>query len=66
MVEISRWFVGSSSSKTSYLNNKIFSAQEGVTLDPDQEDVDGFAKFMDNYIKALPVERAAVTHFIYE
>ena len=49
-----------------YLNNKIFSAQEGVTLDPDQEDVDGFAKFMDNYIKALPVERAAVTHFIYE
>lgn len=46
-----------------FLNNKIFAGREGITVEPDPEDVDGFAKFMDTYIKALPVERAAVAHF---
>ncbi len=44
-----------------YLNNKIFAGQEGTTLAPKAEDVEGFDKFIQNRYKAgLAVERAAV------
>ena len=43
-----------------YLNNKVFAGQKGETLSPDPADVEGFNKFIENYTKALAVERAAV------
>jgi sugar (pentulose or hexulose) kinase len=46
-----------------YLNNKIFAGEEGITVAPAQADVDGFTKFMESYVKALPAERAAVENF---
>jgi sugar (pentulose or hexulose) kinase len=43
-----------------YLSNKVFAGKSGVTIAPDQRDVDGFAAFMELYKKGLVVERAAV------
>lgn len=43
-----------------YLDNRIFAQMPGVTLKPAKEDVDGFNKFIENYKKALSVERAAI------
>ncbi len=43
-----------------YLDQKVFAGMKSVTLEPDPVDVEGFNKFMERYIAALPVERAAV------
>jgi sugar (pentulose or hexulose) kinase len=44
----------------SYLDNKVFSGENGTTIAPDPGDVDGFATFMKRYKKGLVIERAAV------
>lgn len=44
----------------SYLSKKVFAGKNGVTIAPDQRDVDGFAVFMERYKKGLVIERAAV------
>ena len=43
-----------------FLDNRVFAGNEGSTLDPKPEGVEGFNKFMDRYLKGLPIERAAV------
>ena len=43
-----------------YLANKVFAGENGVTIAPAQEDVDGFATFMERYKKGLVIERTAV------
>jgi sugar (pentulose or hexulose) kinase len=43
-----------------YLSDKVFAGENGVTIAPDQKDVDGFATFMERYKKGLGIERAAV------
>jgi sugar (pentulose or hexulose) kinase len=43
-----------------YLSNKVFTAEKGMTIAPNQEDVDGFKAFMELYRKGLVIERAAV------
>ncbi len=43
-----------------YLNNKIFAGENGLTIEPDAADVEGFNAFMKKYIDALLVEKAAV------
>ena len=43
-----------------YLSKKVFAGQNGTTIAPDREDVDGFAAFMERYKKGLGIERAAV------
>lgn len=43
-----------------YLENKVFGTVEGVTLAPEQADVDGFEVFMERYKAGLPIEKAAV------
>jgi sugar (pentulose or hexulose) kinase len=43
-----------------YLSNKVFKGENGTTIAPDQEDVDGFSLFMERYKKGLIIERAAV------
>ena len=47
-------------SLSDYLNNNIFAGQKGETLEPVKEDVEGFEKFMDRYMKGLVIEHAAV------
>jgi sugar (pentulose or hexulose) kinase len=43
-----------------YLSNKVFAGEKGMTIVPDQADVAGFAAFMERYKKGLVIERAAV------
>lgn len=43
-----------------YLSNKVFAGENGVTIAPDPKDVDGFAAFMERYKNGLGIERAAV------
>ena len=43
-----------------YLSDKVFAGENGMTIAPDQADVDGFAAFMARYKKGLVIERAAV------
>jgi sugar (pentulose or hexulose) kinase len=43
-----------------YLSNKVFAGENGMTIAPDQRDVDGFTEFMKRYKKGLVLERAAV------
>ncbi len=43
-----------------YLSNRVFAGENGMTIAPDQKDVDGFAMFMERYKKGLVIERAAV------
>lgn len=44
----------------SYLDEKVFKDQEGVTLAPDPDDVEGFEAFTARYVKGLPIVREAV------
>jgi sugar (pentulose or hexulose) kinase len=43
-----------------YLSNKVFAGDNGMTIAPDERDVDGFAAFMERYKKGLVIERASV------
>jgi sugar (pentulose or hexulose) kinase len=43
-----------------YLSDKVFAGEQGLTLQPDPRDIDGFGAFMERYKKGLVIERAAV------
>lgn len=43
-----------------YLDNKVFAGDAGVEVQPDPEDVAGFAQFIERYKAGLAIERAAV------
>lgn len=43
-----------------YLETKVFSGSEGVTIAPEPAEVDGFNMFIERYKKGLAIERAAV------
>jgi sugar (pentulose or hexulose) kinase len=45
-----------------FLNAEVFADVELDTVDPDSADVAGFDAFIQRYVAALPVERAAVGH----
>ncbi|MET1005047.1 MAG: ATPase, partial [Propionibacteriaceae bacterium] len=53
---------GSDQTLADYLDRQVFAEVELETIDPDPADVDGFEKFIQRYVAALPVERAAVDH----
>jgi sugar (pentulose or hexulose) kinase len=43
-----------------FLAQKVFGVNSGQKIDPNPDDVKGFKKFMEYYVKGLAVERAAV------
>jgi len=43
-----------------YLDEKVFAGEKGLTIAPSQEDLDGFATFMERYKAGLEIEKAAV------
>lgn len=43
-----------------YLADKVFAGENSVTIEPDPQDVSGFATFMERYTQGLGIERAAV------
>jgi sugar (pentulose or hexulose) kinase len=54
---------GSDESLAEYLNNRVFADDSTLeTAEPDPQDVAGFDAFIQRYLAALPVERAAVVH----
>ena len=48
-----------------FLDTKVFAGNQGSTLNPDPEGVEGFNMFMERYMKGLPIERAAVDSKIW-
>lgn len=46
-----------------FLESRAFSNEDAFEVKPDPEDIAGFKKFLDNYKKSLPVEKAAVEAF---
>lgn len=46
-----------------FLDSRVFSNEDAFEVKPDHEDIAGFKKFLDNYKKSLPVEKAAVEAF---
>ena len=49
-----------------YLAEKVFTGNKGKEILPDEKDVKGFNLFMEQYIKGIPIERAAVDTLIME
>lgn len=47
-----------------YLSNKVFIGKIGVSLKPNGEDVLGFEKFMESYIKGLEIEKLSGKLFL--
>ena len=47
---------------TDYLNTEVFADAALDTVEPEAADVAGFDAFIQRYLDALPVERAAVDH----
>lgn len=41
-----------------FLDSRVFSNEDAFEVKPDPEDIAGFKKFLDNYKKSLPVEKA--------
>ena len=44
-----------------FLDQRVFKDAEATTLQPVNEDVAGFNAFLNAFLKAMPVERAAIT-----
>jgi len=53
---------GSGAGLADYLATTVFAGATLQTVEPDPADVAGFEAFMQRYVAALPVERAAVDH----
>jgi sugar (pentulose or hexulose) kinase len=49
-----------------YLDTAVFTDAALQTVEPDPADVAGFDAFMQRYVAALPVERAAVEHVVVD
>ena len=43
-----------------YLSNKVFGDNQGSTIAPQKDDVDGFNAYMERYKRGVAIERAAV------
>ncbi len=43
-----------------YLDNKVFASAKSSTLMADEADIEGFSRYLSQYQKALPVEKAAI------
>ena len=54
----------SGESLADFLNRAVFAGQEGITLNPDEKDVEGFNVFVKRYTAGLPIEKAAVESLI--
>ena len=46
-----------------YLENKVFRYQKGNEFQAEEEDVQGFEKYLENYRKALSIEKKAIASF---
>lgn len=49
-----------SESLGAFLSRAVFEGNNGITMNPDEADAEGFDRFIERYRAAMPVERAAV------
>lgn len=47
-----------------YLTKKVFAGAEGVSMEPDPKDVEGFEIFIERYKKGIAIEQAAVDYLV--
>lgn len=47
---------------TEFLDGRVFANMNGSSVSPEQSDIDGISKYMENYCKGLAAERAATEH----
>lgn len=50
----------SGSSLAEFLEEKVFAASEGVTIEPREEDLQGYSEFIKRYEDGLPIEAEAI------
>lgn len=43
-----------------FLEQKVFAGSEGVTLEPKEEDLQGYSEFIERYEKGLKIEAEAI------
>ena len=60
---ILRMLTDQSQSLADWLDDAVFGNAISSTLTASEEDISGFARFLDAYRRALPVERAAIGVF---
>ena len=65
MALLAAYMVNKASGETleDYLSGKVFGNETGESLKPRPEDVEGFNRFLSEYVKALDIEKAAVSSF---
>ena len=51
---------GQDESLEAFLDEKVFAGNQGISMDPDAKDVEGFDIFIERYKAGLPIEKAAV------
>ncbi|MCR5536777.1 MAG: ATPase, partial [Succinivibrio sp.] len=61
MAILAAYLVGNTDKQSlpDYLNTKVFAGSKGQKLEPQSAGVEGFNRFMQNYVACLPVEKAA-------
>ena len=50
----------SGKSLADWLEDEVFGGNNGISVDPDPSEVEGFTEYLANYMAALPIEKAAV------
>lgn len=48
-----------------FLENRIFANNQGVTIEPNQDDIVGYQSFIKRYSEGIAIEKAAVNSFTY-
>lgn len=64
MALLASFLVNNSGERTlaDYLETEVFAGDAGVKITPSAEDVEGFNRYIKNYIECLPIEKAAVEY----
>ena len=62
---LASYMVGKKTDETlaDYLVNEVFQGGEGIRMEPDLADVEGYNIFIERYIKGLPIEKAAIDYY---
>lgn len=47
-----------------YLEKKVFAGNKGISVNPNQKDIDGYEVFIERYKKGIPLENTAVKYLI--
>ena len=46
-----------------YLQDRVFGKMNQLTVEPDPDDIEGFDRYMESFVKCIPVQKAAIENF---